>query len=275
MVFRSKNKSTKAKSTKKSTTPKKSKNTFADSAYNISEGGRTILIVLFSALLIFIAYATKPYSYPPFDTTFMEEYTVHGVDVSSYQGDIDWNQLYKQGVSFAFIKATEGSSHVDEYFQENWENIYYTPIKRAAYHFTSFETPGITQAANYISQVDKRSEMLPPIIDIEFYGEYQDNPPSKSEVVSILIPLIEELEAHYGVEPIIYTNIYFYETYIKDTFKNPIWIADLSGSDKLPDGKDWDFLQYTFEGELEGYDPSQKYIDLNVFNGTRHELSNY
>ena len=52
----------------------------------------------------------------------LEEFPVRGVDVSSYQGEIDWNVLSKENVSFAFIKSTEGSTHVDRYFENNLNN---------------------------------------------------------------------------------------------------------------------------------------------------------
>ncbi len=241
----------------------------------LSPTKKVIIILLISVSMFITAYMTNPYSYPPFEAKLMKDYNVHGVDVSSYQGDINWNALYEQGVAFAFIKATEGSSHIDAYFKENWNNIYRTPLRYGAYHFMSFESPGETQAKNYISTVDNRPGALPPIVDVEYYGEFLDNPPTTETVDSILTPLLKDLETHYGQKPIIYTNISFYNKYIKGNYDNSIWIADLEGNDTLPDGEKWDFLQYSFEGELEGYSGSEKYIDLNVFNGDIQDLLKY
>ena len=53
-------------------------------------------------------------------------YPVRGVDVSHYQGEIDWKVLGRQDIDFAYIKATEGSSHVDEKFSQNWSCLLYT-----------------------------------------------------------------------------------------------------------------------------------------------------
>ena len=50
-------------------------------------------------------------------------YDTVGIDVSRYQGEIDWQEFASQNISFAFIKATEGSNHVDEYFADNWLNV--------------------------------------------------------------------------------------------------------------------------------------------------------
>ena len=66
------------------------------------------------------------------------DYPVRGVDVSYYQGDIDWKVLADENIDFAFIKATEGSGHIDTKFEENWEQSGKTDLKRGAYHFFSF-----------------------------------------------------------------------------------------------------------------------------------------
>ncbi len=63
------------------------------------------------------------------------KYEIKGVDVASYQGDIDWRELEKQKMKFAFIKATEGSSFVDKYFSKNWTNANKTGMRVGAYHF--------------------------------------------------------------------------------------------------------------------------------------------
>ena len=71
-----------------------------------------------------------------------ERYPVRGVDVSSYQGEIDWPALSQQGLDFAFIKATEGSSDVDARFARNWEQAQKTDQRIGAYHFFSFDSAG-------------------------------------------------------------------------------------------------------------------------------------
>ena len=52
----------------------------------------------------------------------VKEDAIRGVDISSYQVDVDMNKLKEQNIKFIYIKATEGSSHVDEYFARNWQN---------------------------------------------------------------------------------------------------------------------------------------------------------
>ena len=112
----------------------------------------------------------------------MTEYPVRGVDVSSYQGEIDWKTLSSQNLSFAFIKATEGSSFVDPCFDYNYEKAQKTDLRIGAYHFFSYDSSGEDQAENFISTVSKIDNMLPPVIDLEFYGDKEKNPPEQKAV---------------------------------------------------------------------------------------------
>ena len=111
-----------------------------------------------------------------------KEYPVRGVDVSAYQGEIDWDVLEKQEIDFAFVKATEGSSFVDRRFIQNYEEARKTDLRIGAYHFFSFDSSGKTQAENFIKNVPVDDEMLPPVVDFEFYGDKEknkyNNPPS-------------------------------------------------------------------------------------------------
>lgn len=199
------------------------------------------------------------------------KYPVFGVDVSNYQGVIDWQELEKQDVFFAFIKATEGSGHVDESARRNLENAGKTDIKISAYHFFSFDSAGETQAANFISTVGKDEIDMPPVVDIEYYADKQINKPSMDETEVILRPLLEELEEHYGEKPIIYTTIPVYFRYVREDFSDyPLWIRSVNFE---PDLLDWKFWQYCDSGELYGYDGDEEHIDFNVYNGTEEDFS--
>ncbi|NLT09442.1 MAG: glycosyl hydrolase family 25, partial [Ruminococcus sp.] len=79
-----------------------------------------------------------------------------------------------------------------------------------------------------------------------------------------------ELERYYGTKPIIYTTIPVYMRYVKEDFgEYPLWIRSVNFE---PDLMDWKFWQYCDCGELEGYNGDEKYIDLNVYNGTKEEF---
>lgn len=208
-----------------------------------------------------------------FNNPSKEEYPIRGVDVSAYQGTIDWKKLSEQDIQFAYIKATEGSSFVDEKFQENYKNAQETNLKIGAYHFFSYDSEGETQAENFINHVEKIDNMLPPVIDVEFYGEYKKNNPDKEKTREQLRILIDKIKENYEVSPILYATNETYELYIANNFEDcEIWIRDIIKSPDLPDNREWTFWQYTNRGILEGYQGEETYIDMNVFHGTQEEF---
>ena len=206
----------------------------------------------------------------------IENFTVRGVDLSSYQGDVDWNTLSSNGIDFAFIKATEGSFFKDRFFKKNIQSANETNLLTGAYHFMSFESDGESQAKNFIDSVPCDSIDLPPVIDLELYGSYNNNPPKASVVKKILDSLITQMYVEYGRYPIIYTNRRAYSLYISGDYKNcDIWICDIIKTPTLPDGRDWTFWQYSHTEKLDGYEGEEEFIDMNVFNGSKRELLKY
>lgn len=200
---------------------------------------------------------------PP-DVPDPAEYPVLGVDVSYYQGNVDWNVLAEQGVAFAFIKATEGIDHGDSQFAQNWADVQDSPVYAGAYHFYRFENDGAAQAQHFIDTVPVTENALPPVIDVELYPSLEEEPDVK-ETRQELQEMLDLLEAHYGCKPILYAAPNTYRTYIRyfqDDY--PIWISNYYYEPYF----DWTFWQYTDAGKLEGYDGDQQNIDLNVYQGS-------
>ena len=230
---------------------------------------RVLIIIMFCALAILsITVYTTSHA--------RRDYTVRGVDVSSYQGNIDWKTLEKNGIDFAFIKASEGSTYRDRTFAKNIKNIKKTGIAAGAYHFLSFESSGNSQTENFISAFGEAKLELPPVIDLELYGDYISKPPPVSEVRKILNEMVEGIYEKYDVYPIIYTNRRAYSLYVSGAYQEcDIWMCDLIKKPTLPDGRVWKFWQYSHTGKMSGYDGEEGYIDLNLFNGTREEFEGY
>jgi Lyzozyme M1 (1,4-beta-N-acetylmuramidase) len=205
-----------------------------------------------------------------------DKYPVRGVDVSSYQGEIDWNKLSDNHIQFAFIKATEGSTFVDDRFNYNLSEALKTNLRIGAYHFFSYDSSGKTQAENFISNVPVIENMLPPAIDVEFYGDKEKNPPDKVTVQKELDVLINMLESRYGVKPIIYATEKSYKLYIADFYNDSdIWIRNVVSQPSLSANRKWTFWQYTDREKLDGYNGKEKHIDMNVFFGTPHDFDKY
>ncbi len=204
-------------------------------------------------------------------------YPVRGIDVSHYQGDIDWQTLAAEDISFAFIKATEGSTYVDGRFAYNYAEAQKTELSVGAYHFFSFDSTGEGQAENFIKTVAPHDGMLPPVVDFEFYGTKNLNPPPKESVTPELQKLLSALEAHYGMKPIIYACEDTYELYLAGGYEDyDIWIRNVITSPTLSDGRAWTFWQYTNRERLDGYSgEDEKFIDMNVFCGTEDDYRTY
>ncbi|WP_243844472.1 GH25 family lysozyme [Salinibacterium sp. ZJ454] len=204
---------------------------------------------------------------------FASSHTTRGIDVSSYQGAIDWSVLSSEDIDFAIIKATEGSGAQDSRFAKNWSNAHETDLLVGAYHFMSFESEGATQAQNVIDTVPDAPGSLPVTVDLEFYGEFFDNPPTRTHVRNILDPLLAALKDHYGTPPIIYATPDAYDRYLRDDYHdNPIWIRSVALPPQLSDGRDWTIWQYSHRDRLRGYNGDEHYIDMNVFAGTLDEM---
>jgi lysozyme len=204
------------------------------------------------------------------------KYPVKGVDVSSYQGQIDWQELSDENISFAFMKATEGSSFVDKNFAYNFQEAQKTHLAVGAYHFFSYDSPGQTQAENFIETVQPYDGMLPPVIDLEFYGDKEVNPPTREYVDNQLKAMLQALEKHYGQKPIIYATEKSYALYLSGDYADyDIWIRNVLTKPELSDQRNWTFWQYTNREKLNGYQGTEEYIDMNVFNGSTEEFESY
>ena len=138
-----------------------------------------LAVVLLAAVVFSVLVGTKVIR---INTLLAVGYPVHGIDVSHYQGEIDWAAMKQQGMDFAYIKATEGSAHEDECFDKNWEQAKAAGMLRGAYHFFSFESEGKKQAEHFIKKVGDLKGSLIPVIDVEYYGKYVKTPPDVEKV---------------------------------------------------------------------------------------------
>jgi lysozyme len=197
---------------------------------------------------------------------FAAKYDVRGIDVSHHNGTIDWPRVAEQDIDFAWIKATEGSSHVDSRFAANWAQAQRAGIPTGAYHFMSFESPGADQAHNMIATVPRVAGTLAPVVDLEPYGSFMGDLPPAAEVRAILSPLLSTLEAHYGIAPVIYTTPSAYRAYLVDLYPdNPIWFRSVAWPPRIPDGRDWTVWQYSNRDRLDGVgSEDEAYVDMNV-----------
>jgi lysozyme len=202
-----------------------------------------------------------------------KRFPVRGIDISSHQQQIDWQQLDRSSINFMLIKATEGGDFKDSLFQINWQNARQQGMTVGAYHFFTFCKSGREQAQNYINSVPKLSGMLPPVIDLEFSGNCQSRP-TPAELTTELNIFIAIVEKAYRKRAILYVTHEFYDQYLRDRYANqPIWLSDFYSFNKLPrltDDQQWLFWQYSERGSIIGI---STLVDLNVFNGDQVEFN--
>lgn len=206
------------------------------------------------------------------DPDYPEGYEIHGIDISHYQGEIDWEKLRNSGmiekcpIRFIMIKATEGSSRMDENFKSNFYNAREYGFIRGAYHFWSNKSTGRAQADYFIKNVKLEEGDLPPVLDVEHKSKTQ-TPEEFQESVLTWLRLVER---HYGVKPIIYTYYKFKLTYLNDTVFDayPYWIAHYY-VDKVEYKGKWKFWQHTDAGRLPGING---FVDFNIYNGSYYDL---
>lgn len=197
-------------------------------------------------------------------------YEVHGIDVSHYQGKIDWQRLAcdsdaKYPLRFAFMKATEGGDLADETFARNFEEARKHGFVCGAYHYFIPRTDAVKQADFFINTVKLQQGDLPPVLDVETVGKL-----SRKELKTSVKTWLDKVESHYGVKPILYTSYKFKLSYLNDSLFNtyPYWIAHYYVDSVHYKGK-WHFWQHTDVGTVPGIRPK---VDLNVFNGSFEQL---
>lgn len=237
----------------------------------------TILIVT-SFLGTFYWFFIRPYSYrwktcngdKEYGVCMPLGYEVHGIDVSHYQGNINWNDLVRYQspdypLQFVFVKATEGGDHSDSYFKKNFDAARKYGFIRGAYHYFNPGAPAAKQAEFFIKTVKLDSADLPPVLDVEKKGIR-----SKESLVKAVKLWLDLVEAHYGVKPILYTSYKFKTSYLNDPIFNsyPYWIAHYYVDSVAYKGK-WKFWQHTDVGTIPGVEEN---IDLNIFNGSLDDL---
>ncbi|MCR5573264.1 MAG: glycoside hydrolase family 25 protein [Bacteroidaceae bacterium] len=219
------------------------------------------------------SFRWKPcYGFKGYGVCLPCSYQVHGIDISHYQGKVDWSSLSQAQndpefpLRFVFLKATEGGDLIDDTFQQNFQSAKDFGFVRGVYHYFIPTTDARKQAQFFINQVKLQPGDLPPVLDVEVSPKRKDQQQFTQNVKTWL----DVVEAYYGVKPILYASYKFREKYLNDTIFNryPYWIAHYYVDSVQYQGR-WDFWQHTDAGTVPGI---KEQVDLDVFNGNLEEL---
>jgi lysozyme len=220
-----------------------------------------------------LKYGKQAYSY-------LENYEVHGIDISKHNGELDWKYITKHEIngwplSFVFIRASvamaDGNLEEDRLFRDNWRKSRENAITRGAYHFYSPKVDINEQIRIFKRIVKLRSGDLPPVLDVENYD--RGNIYITKKNLPDILKWLKTVHNHFGVAPIIYTSKKLYQDYFKNNAKFAkyhFWLANYE-TEKMNGIESSEFLfwQHNEEGKIDGHICD---FDLNVFNGSEKDL---
>jgi len=218
-----------------------------------------------------------------------------GVDVSHYDGVINWSRAREQEIHFAYVKATQGVQSTDNAFARNWMDIgklwdnERTRVYRGAYHFLSAQGDAKAQAQHFLSTLGAALPSdLPPCVDVEW-----DAPPgssdldaadrwarlSASEIAAKIQTWVEAVERATGKVPVIYTQPGWWHNRVGTTdklAKYQIWAADYTSRSQLTEvprkvpGYVTHIWQFSEHGRAKDGFPTK--IDVSMFKGSQQEF---
>jgi lysozyme len=204
---------------------------------------------------------------------------IPGIDVSHWQGEIDWARVARSGVKFAFIKATEFPDrritvYIDQNLRNNINGAVQNNVLWGAYHFFRTHIDPLIQAQVFCETVGEFNS-LPPVMDLEVAG-------SKGTKLNEKVnAFVHEVERISGRRPIIYTSGGFWRSYMLYNRRAdadwaqayPLWLAQYTTTwPSIPyPWVSWNFWQYSDGGRLPGIPGG---VDLNWYIGSYQELVN-
>lgn len=191
----------------------------------------------------------------------MNDIVYDGIDVSSYQKDIDWTTTaMDKNIKFVYVKATEGATYRSRHYEYNIQNARRCGIRVGSYHFFRTTVSVESQFQNFTSIVKQEDQDLVPLIDVETKKGV-----TAKQLCDSILAFAKLLEDYYGCRPMIYTGSSFYNSYLQGRINGyPLFIARYSKSEpRLAGGAKWTLWQFSERGRINGID---HYVDLCRFN---------
>jgi len=211
-----------------------------------------------------LAVATQPMS------VCADGPTTYGIDVSRFQGDIDWNAVAGSGVKFAYIQISRSLTDLDAKFAYNWKRAKEVGLLRGAYQRFHPGQDVIGQANVFLDKLGPyQVGDLPPMLDVEDADGL-----SGPQIAAAVKQWMDYVEPRVGRKPLIYTGFYFWRDSVggADFSDHPLWIANYSATCPLvpPAWTRWAFHQYSSSAMIPGITANT--VDVNKFNGTLDDL---
>ena len=219
---------------------------------------KIIYIFLLSLILVQIVFPTIVLA-----ISAASEPTYLGIDVSSWQGYIDYDKVRNDGVDYVYIKATEGATYTDEYLKYNYTNAKRVGMKVGFYHFLRARSTDRArqEAKHFASAIAGLEPDCRLAMDFEEFGSL-----TNYQINEISLAFLEETKAITGKDLVIYSNTYSATTKFSQELANnyPLWVAHYGVNNPSDNGKwaYWVGFQYTSKGRINGINGN---VDLNRF----------
>ncbi|TMP26443.1 hypothetical protein CWB99_19260 [Pseudoalteromonas rubra] len=183
---------------------------------------------------------------------------VLGIDVSHYQGVVDWQQVAQTGVQFVYIKATDGITYRDPEFYSHLKGAQAAGLQTGAYHFFEPDDDPIKQADNFMTTVQGLELTLMPMLDVEITSNR-----SSQQISSGVAKFIAAVEQRTGCQTILYSYGDYWQQNLSAQFAGqPFWLADYAASPSVPEqAQAWWLWQYSDSARVPGV---KTQVDMDV-----------
>lgn len=190
-----------------------------------------------------------------------------GVDLSKWQGAVDFARIRAAGNRYVFVKVSQGATGVDPDYARNIAGARAAGLCAGSYHFYATDHDAQSQFDNLSRHLDLKPGDLPPVVDIEVLAQN-----SLSGLATELRAFLGLIEGRYRVKPILYSGLSFAAAQLQGFGEYPLWLAEYTTAPapRLPGGwKSWTFWQYSQDGHVDGVNGA---VDLDRFNGDEAAL---
>lgn len=208
---------------------------------------KLVLSCMAISLIIFVAFGSAVLAFEPSSKKIYK-----GIDVSEWQGNIDFKKVKEDGIQIVYIRAGQGFSYEDSKFERNYKEAKKQGLKIGAYHYVTArnEEEAKQQATFFVSLVSNKKIDAKLAMDFEYFPDL-----SKSEINKISLAFIKEVEKLSGKDVIVYSDAYNANNTFEGEITNyPLWIAQYGVEEPQNNGNwsYWEGFQYTDRGRVSG-----------------------
>ena len=186
----------------------------------------------------------------------------NGIDVSEWQGSINFARVKEAGIEMVYIRAGQGFSYKDAQFERNYEEAKRNGLKIGVYHYMTARSveDAKLQAQFFVSLISGKQIDCKLAMDFESFGSL-----NKSQINEIAVVYMKEVKRLSGKDVVIYSNTYDAKYVFNSEVANePLWVAQYGVSEPQDNGnwKNWVGYQYSSTGRISGISGN---VDLDEF----------